>query len=314
MNEIIGDLWRKSGEYFTNDPLPVKTREHYLPINDCTLPRFGILRNARLTCTIELLNEVDDVHAAVLFRKNGSEYLGAGLGGWRSNYSLFVRNRAGIVGYPIGVESNISRGQDYEITIEFRAGLITHFSTNGENLILDPVSIWDTLHSALARGHVGLYTWNVTQARFGLSVERLPNRCFVITNINEGTLSRRNRLTALLQSQRIECELIDATGLRHERPLMRKIKEGITSADFVIADFGFQKPRNNVFYETGIAHSLGVPTIHLGPSGAEFDKVVPSDLKAQFFILEHELDQELPATVRKILLCALGNYDYLGGA
>jgi len=110
--ELSGALWEKIGEgEFKNKPLPQDVLSKSLPTNDTSLLAFQRIRNARLEFDIEILGEPKRVHAAVLFRKNGDKYLGAGLGGWGSNYSLFVRNRSGIVGYPIGFEAGISKNR-----------------------------------------------------------------------------------------------------------------------------------------------------------------------------------------------------------
>lgn len=308
-------LWRQEGDAFVNEPFSPEMPSGGLPANEFTLPTVQPIRNAALDCQIEPLSEPVNFHAGVLFRKNGSHYLGAGIGGWRSRLSLFARDRDRIAGLPIGMETSIVPHHPYHIVVECRAGYITNFAVDGERQILESVSIKDALGSRLAGGHIGLYAWAQTSARFSVKVTALPNRCFMITNISEGTRRRQAYFARLLQSAKAKHDLqfLDATDLSREQPLMRKIKEGITSSDFVIADFGFEEPRPNVLYETGIAHSLGVPTIHIGPSKECFGRIVPSDLKAQFFLLREEVATRLPATVDAILEARLGNFDYLGG-
>jgi len=315
--ELSSGHWKRDGGSFVNKPLSDAVPDGRLPINDCTLLHYGVIRNARIQFEITILDGSAPFHAAILFRKNGDQYLGAGVGGWSSQYSLFARSREAIgSGCIIGRGTSIERRRVYKFELEFRAGYIWRFSVDGENQFSAPLSIQDTLRSPLSRGHLGLYTYGSTKARINfVKVDQLPNRCFVITNINDKTYARRRRLAGILRKYdcKLKCELLDARDLRRERPLMRKIKEGIISSDFVIADFGFQDPRPNVLYETGIAHSLGVPTIHLAPRAKDFDKIVPSDLKAQFFILEEELDKELPKTAQEIIESCSGNFDYFGG-
>jgi hypothetical protein len=306
-------LWRQLGaRRFENLPLSPDILAKPLPTNDCTLRQFGLVRNARITFSIEVLEQPHQFHAAVLFRKNGEKYLGAGLGGWSSNYSIFVKNRGFVFGHPMGREIAIQKGRTYQFILEFKAGFITKFTMDDENLIFDDFSIKKLLGSTLSNGNIGLYAYGDTKVSFSLSVKKLPTRCFVVTNIDRKTDKRRRSLSRLLEPLGLEVLFSDARELSRDHPLMKKIQDGMVRSDLVICDFGFGKPRPNVFYETGLAHSLGIPTVHLGPVMKAFNRIVPSDLRAQFFVLEHELKTKLPETVKSILESHSGDFNYLG--
>lgn len=287
-------------------------------IHDCSLPQYGLVRNSRILFQIKALSSVHNFHAAVLFRKNGTKYLGAGLGGWNSLYSVFNRTLQGFMRLPLGSEQAIQKDRDYKFELEFRSGHLTNFKVDGEVIFpFNSLSLRDSLGSTVRFGHIGLYAYGETKAQVTLKVDALPARAFVVTNIDgkngSKTNTRRDRFRSILEERGIkDIEFLDSRDLTRERPLMVKIGRAISDSDFTIVDLGLGKPRGNVFYETGIAHSLGIPTVHVGPKATAFAKVVPSDLKAQFFVLEEELETKLPATVQAILDTPSGEFDYLG--
>jgi hypothetical protein len=289
-------------------------------MHDCTVPELGIIRNASVKFDIEVKSGPTNFHAAVLFRKNGKDYLGAGLGGWNSYYSVFSRgNTRGFTRIAIGGESQIQEGRTYKCEIEFHSGILHVFKKDGESL-LPMFSFRDSLASDLRLGHIGVYAYNLTWARLYLDILKKPNRCFVITNINGAlgreTTKRRRIFERLLPPKSFNLEFCDSRDLTREHPLMPKIRQAIIESDIVIVDLGraLGEPRPNVYYELGIAHSVGVPTIHIGPSQTKFSnkQIVPSDLRSQYFILDEEINSKLSATVKGILDAHAGGFNYLG--
>lgn len=289
-------------------------------IHDCTVPEFGMIRNALVKFDVEVRSEPTNFHAAVLFRKNGKDYLGAGLGGWNSYYSIFYRSYTqGFTRIAVGSESHIQKGRTCKFEVEFRSGILHAFKKDGESL-LPTFSFRDSLACNLRLGHIGVYAYDRTQVRLFLDVCERPNRCFVITNINgalgKETTKRRRIFERLLPNKYYKLEFNDSRDLTREHPLMPKIRQAIVESDVVIVDLGraLGGPRPNVYYELGIAHSIGVPTIHIGPSQARFSdkRIVPSDLRSQYFILEEEIKAKLAPTVKGILDAHAGSFNYLG--
>ena len=282
---------------------------------DCTLTPMGLYRNAQIKFSIEVLSVPQGFHAAVLFRKNGLQYLGAGLGGWASYYSLFHRTQdGGFIGLPRDREHKIQQGKTYHFEIEVQSGFVRSMTMNDETLFPSTISIRDSLGANLRNGHIGLYAYDQTRARIELTVTRRPTRCFIITNIDgkQGrcTDQRRQRFESIINDP--EIEFLDSRDLSREHPLMSKIRQAIMESDAVLADFGLGDPRPNVYYETGIAHSVGVPIVHVGPRMKKLSCSIPSDMKAQFYILEEELDTKLPLTFKTILDANAESFDYLG--
>lgn len=285
-------------------------------IYDCTLPKIGRVRNGEIRFEILPVGEVSpDFHIAILFRKNGEKYLGAGLGGWGSYYSVFNRTLQGFIRMPMGSINSVQRDKKYSFSLEYRGGFLVQFKLNEELLLpFQGFSFRDSLASTMSNGNIGLYSYGNSQASLSLRVSKKPARCFIITNIDgDGgmdTTRRRKRFKKILGS---EVELLDSRDLTRESPLMAKIKSAIVEADLVIADFGLGTPRPNVFYETGIAHSVGVPTIHIGPKAKLFHnrKRVPSDMRSQFYVMEEEIDAKLGLTVKAILEKHHRNAEYL---
>jgi hypothetical protein len=309
---VTDSNWEKIGPYkFRNKPL-VQYPKDGLLTNVGTIIGSPKIRNAEVDFQIKIIKKTSSLHAAILFRKNGDYYLGAGLGGWSSKFSLMARNTGRINGFQIGNEQSININTIYNFKLKFESGFITKFSCNGEDQVLDNISINDSLNSVLTSGNFGLYAWDQTEAEISLSIKELPNIGFLISNMHPSKGTRKDTFQQILNDNNIKCKLIDARNLTNERPLMSKIKEGIIRADFVISDFGYElPPRPNVFYETGISHSLGTPTIHIGPTSEKFADMISSDLRAQFFILENDLEKNLPATVKSILESNSGIYKYI---
>ncbi len=286
--------------------------------HDCSIPKWEMVRNAEINFEIEMFSKPAGYHAAVLFRKNGYNYLGVGLGGWDYHFTLFNYTQyGGFKFYPLGNRGSgdkIIEGTKYQFHLEFKGGFITSFKLNQIEQLLIPenFSLKDSLGSDLRKGAIGLYAYDRTQARIKLEVNPKPVRCFIITNIDKKTKKRRIDLKKLIRKKIGEkIKFHDSTFLTRERPLMQRIKNAIIESDFVIADHGFGEPRPNVYYETGIAHSIGMPVIHIGPNHENFNKIIPSDLRNQFFILAHELEKKLPETVKKILNLHNSSFNYL---
>lgn len=237
------------------------------------------------------------------------------MGGWGSYYSVFNRTLQGFIRMPMGNLNSVQKNKKYSFNMEYRGGFLVQLKLNDELLLpFQDFSFKGSLASTMSNGHVGLYSYGSSQANLSLKVNRKPARCFIITNINGDngaiTTQRRERFKKILGN---EVELLDSRDLTRERPLMTKIKSAIVEADLVIADFGLGTPRPNVFYETGIAHSIGVPVIHIGPKTKLFKnpRIVPSDMRSQFYILEEEINNKLKITAEKILESHHRNAGYL---
>lgn len=302
----IGENWSATPLEITCRLINVQAR--ILPIWERAIDKYGLVRNARIRFTIKVLDAVHGFHVAVLFRKNGIRYLGAGLGGWTSDYSIFSRSEeVGFVRLAIGDGSMIQKDRSYKFDMLVKAGYITSVTLDGESIISE-LSIRDSLRSFLRTGHIGLYAYDRSLAEVSLKIRRLPADCFVITNLGRGIEGRRSFLTDLMQGLGVSLRFIDARDLSRDHTLMSRIRQALVHSDLVLADFGFGDPRPNVYYETGIAHSIGVPTIHITKSM----RSIPSDLKSQFFVLEKELKPRLRETVKTVLSKNEAEYNYLG--
>jgi nucleoside 2-deoxyribosyltransferase len=65
-----------------------------------------------------------------------------------------------------------------------------------------------------------------------------------------------------------------ADSLLNQQNILQEIVRGVTTADLVVADLTANNP--NVFYELGLAHALGIPTVLLAQSISD----VPFDLRS----------------------------------
>jgi hypothetical protein len=137
-------------------------------------------------------------------------------------------------------------------------------------------------------------------------------RCFVIMPYRKELhfmyLFLKSSLEREFSSLDLLCERADKqamTGL-----LTDKIARSINSADVIIADCTGANP--NVFYELGIAHALGKPTVLLT---ADTPEGAPTDLRGYEFI-PYELDDErslladLTQALQSIFVVDEDNYEW----
>ena len=167
--EVSDSNWEKFGiGLFRNKPLSEMSPRNGLSTNESTLLGYNSIRNAEIDFKIKILSYSPSIHAAILFRKNGDFYLGAGVGGWGSKFSLMARIKNSIIGFPIGKESSIKIDTDYNFKVRFESGYITKFNCNNEDLIIENLSIKDSLGVGLTTGNIGLYAWDKTKSEISL--------------------------------------------------------------------------------------------------------------------------------------------------
>ena len=129
-----------------------------------------------------------------------------------------------------------------------------------------------------------------------------PQIVFVMMPFNEDW---SNRIWIRMIKPTVEAESLQA--IRGDdlygRDIMEDIWKGILSSRMVIADITGRNP--NVFYELGIAHTIGKPVILLTQNISD----IPFDLNRYRHIIYADnmdgydkLSRELTATIRELLL------------
>ena len=82
--------------------------------------------------------------------------------------------------------------------------------------------------------------------------------------------------------QQLELNILRADDIFTPKPFMQKVWDGICAAQLIVADCTQQNP--NVFYEIGIAHTVGKKVVLITRS----EEDIPSDIKHFDFILYNE--------------------------
>jgi len=141
----------------------------------------------------------------------------------------------------------------------------------------------------------------------GSRFSTLHDYCFVLmpfSDDHELQAVYRDQVKAVVERCGLRCERAD--DIYDVRGVMQSVWEGINRARLVVADLTDRNP--NVFYELGIAHTLGKPVIMISQS-IEF---VPFDLRHLRFIVytctprgAAKLEQALERTIRTLLSSAV---------
>ncbi|MDD5258509.1 MAG: hypothetical protein PHD29_00885 [bacterium] len=274
--------------------------------------RDKLARNLKIIFRIKI-NDSDPKgsHIAMTIRKNpGGDCYGIGLGGWKSYVSFFeVKNKYIYSVSSIGLSDRIQAGKGYKFEIVFKSNKIKELKCDGEIIFENML-----LRNALLRGNYGLYAYDFTDGELEiLEEEDLGLSCFVLHRIDLDSQSRINDIKKILDANGIKInEIIDSTSIVTYPGLMQSIMNKIIDVDFVISDFSEGELRPNVAYETGIAHSHNIPTIHLLNS-YEGDIKGLSDLGGQYFIIkgDNNWEEKLKKDIKHILNAEKSTVNYL---
>ena len=264
-------------------------------------------RNADLQFTIQFHGGPKDYHAALCFRMFDMQHCyGVGLGGWSGEYSFFKHSDLGFEPHYFGDEGSIEPGKEYGFKLRFRSNRLESFA------LLQPKRIQilteKVLDRALMRGGIGVYAYG-GQTKVTVRLKKYHNlglRAFMLAPI-DGKLKGKLRLVKeILGKRNILLKVYHSDRIETHPSLMSTIMKWILKSDFVISWFQ-NGLRENVAYETGIAHALNIPTIHV------IDHVCkrPSDLGSQFFVRESELERKLPIDINAIMNMHINDVHYI---
>ena len=296
--------WRQTDNNvweFSGSNLPDPKAYSFFPI---ALPEH---RNARIRFSVTFNGGPTHFHAALCFRRiDEQRCYGVGLGGWAGQFSYFQRSELGFQRSFFGDERAIQPNRDYEFEIQYRGNRIEHFRLLGTHTIqLISTSV---LPNAYMRGGLALYGYGgPTQAKLKiLDYEDLGLRAFMICRIDGGQKKKYLQIRRILKRHGVALELFHGETIETYPGLMRSILGKMLECDFSISWFT-KALRPNVAYETGIAHALNIPTIHI----IDNIKKLPSDLGSQFFVTEKDLSKKLPMDVAAILKKEINDVRYL---
>jgi nucleoside 2-deoxyribosyltransferase len=166
---------------------------------------------------------------------------------------------------------------------------------------IDPAVIRDQLEKLTAQVARLMESQQVTE-KAPQPASRHP-KCFIIMPFGIQDLEDlyNEFILPVLDACKLECARGD--DIFGSNVVMEDVKAAISTADLVIADLSGQNP--NVFYEVGIAHTLGKPVLLLSQSIED----VPFDLRHRR-VLPYEYTpigcKRLVARLREHVLAMLG--------
>lgn len=199
--------------------------------------------------------------AGIIFRYGGeNRYYYAGVGGFGK--STFIGRVEIREGNPLwsclvsqGERGDIAFNQAYRIRVECEGQQLTLYAHDNAKL-----SIRDSTYPA---GTWGLRTIR-TQARFSNISVAGPStpRCFVIMPFVTSLDFVYEVIREVVEGSELRCHRVDESAVA--QPISNEIREGIASADLIVADLTGRNA--NVYYEAGLAHALDKPLILLAQS------------------------------------------------
>jgi hypothetical protein len=267
----IAGLWSfENGRAVYRRP-QIEDQQAPLPFGICVSSvRFS---EGKARVTIRLPKDGDgitaDTSAYLLlgYRSPRDKYLGVGLAGYHSAYTLTQFDPA--VGWVAiayaGSKENLDGEHSYDVTVGVRGQAVT--LEVGGIPVLEHV-----LDTPLPNGQLGLLAWGRNQVEFAdTSVSEEPGKVFVVMQFSA---PYEELYTDVIK------QTAEAFGLQAYRAdevfrpgiVLEDIISGIVEAKIVIAEITERNP--NVFYELGYAHALKKPTILLAESG----KALPFDV------------------------------------
>lgn len=244
-------------------------------------------------------------HAALVTRfLDGSRYYAFGIGGWGYEWSAFFRHTSDAdyspwhVGGRHGDERSRTR---FEYDMSFRVvGSVIDCRINDTRVFQGTIPAM----AHYQNGQVGLYAYEDTPVTFSdVELYLAPLNVFIVSPINkEFDRSVYQEVEASLEKLKIGAHSVKcrrADQLSRSEPFIRTIVEEMKSANVtvVLLPGANDEPPNrneNVFYELGMAHALGLPTIIY----AESHLRAPADLRHLNIITSKD---KLVDAVREVL-------------
>lgn len=213
-------------------------------------------------------------------------YYAFGIGGWGFNYSLFYAKpmmdayRPWRVSGQHGDEKRRGKQNSFDLSIRILGSSLDCF-VNGTRVFI--TTLPPDAH--YQNGNVGFYAYTDSPVIFSDAWLRLDAlRCFVVSPMNDKFDSDvyyplKGRIERLkIAEHSVQCHRADQNS--RSEPFIRTIIEQMKSANVTVVlvpgEHDCPENRNeNVFYELGAAHSMGLPTIIY----AKDFKRMPADLR-----------------------------------
>jgi nucleoside 2-deoxyribosyltransferase len=244
-------------------------------------------------------------HAALVVRfLDPSRFYAFGIGGWGYEWSAYFRHPSDAdyspwqVGGRHGDERNRSRFE-YDIAVRIE-GSVIDCRINDSRVFVGTIP--GMAH--YKNGQLGLYAYDDTPVTFSeVEAYLAPLTAFIVSPINpQFDQSVYQEVEASIKALKIGdhfVECLRADKLSRSEPFIRTIVEEMKRANVtvVLLPGTSDEPDNrneNVFYELGMAHALGLPTIIYAASHMR----VPADLRHLNIITSKD---KLVDAVREVL-------------
>jgi len=221
-----------------------------------------------IECQIELPEPTENSGAFVVFRANGQRnYCAAGLGGWDNAYTLLEGSHLS----PTRMESagnidNLKAGRKYSVRVALEG--------QRASIFVDDVKVIDYSRLPTTDGTgVGLLAFRgSSQVHFGpIAIDDSQPVAFIAMQFSDTYDDVYDDAIKPLV-QEIGYEPVRVDEISQPGIILNDIWGQITESSVVIAEV--TEPNPNVYYEIGVAHALGKPTILLAQRGTS----LPFDL------------------------------------
>lgn len=220
------------------------------------------LEDGQVEAEIELTGDVEHGGAMIVFRANGQEkYYAAGIGGWDNAYSLFEGSNLRTTRLAgVGSNANIEINRKYKLKIVLEGQKV--------DIFVDSIKVISYPNLPRQTGtSVGMFCFRaldkVTFSNYKVSSSR--PKAFVAMQFsdpyNEVYRDAVEPLVREIGFDPLRIDDVHGPGI-----IINDIRNSLSESSIVIAEISERNP--NVFYELGVAHALGKPTVLLAAKGS----------------------------------------------
>lgn len=226
------------------------------------LALFGYdLEDGRIEVDITLSGEINHGGAMIVFRANGQErYHAAGVGGWDNAYSLNEGNHLRLSRLAgVGSSANVESGRTYRVKVALEGQKV--------DLFIDSIKVISFPNLPRQTGtSVGLFcSKTISKAVFSnYKVSSSRPKAFVAMQFSEPYNEvYRDAVEPLIKEIGFDPLRID--DIYGPGIIVNDIMNNLSEASIVLAEISERNA--NVYYELGLAHALGKPTLLMASKG-----------------------------------------------
>lgn len=218
------------------------------------------LSDGAIECDVSL-TDVTKGGASIVFRANGqSQFYAAGIGGWENAFSLFQSTNMSFTRLSgVGALTNLESNKIYKLRVQLE-GQRVDVLVDGVKLITYSGVLSNEANS------VGIFCFNSTSRAIFQNIRTTSSRpkAFVAMQFSDPYSEVYRDAVAPLVAE-IGFEPLRIDDVHSPGIIINDILSNLEEASIVIAEVSERNA--NVYYELGIAHALGKPTVLMASKG-----------------------------------------------